>query len=168
MSRERRNHTRPSRRRWRLSPSRAIERWRSLPSSSTSIPTRSHCGRRCRKAALCRRISMVDQALHEHVAALTARHANRSRRLIKCAKNSGQCRPFRPRWSAGRRSATLHLAAIYQISKPPLLRKKGTRSRRRLMSHGLPLGIMPGATKARWRPSGSRAPSMTARFSASC
>ena len=35
-------------------------------------------------------ISMVDQALHEHAAALPAAgHANRSRRLIKCAKDSG-------------------------------------------------------------------------------
>ena len=33
---------------------------------------------------------MVNQALHEHAAALPAvGHANRSRRLIKCAKDSG-------------------------------------------------------------------------------
>jgi len=33
---------------------------------------------------------MVDQALHEHAASLPATgHANRSRRLIKCAKDSG-------------------------------------------------------------------------------
>jgi hypothetical protein len=39
------------------------------------------------RAALHRRISMVDQALHEHAASLlTAAHVNRSRRLIKCAK----------------------------------------------------------------------------------
>ena len=49
----------------------------------------------------------------------------------------------------------------YQIAKPPLSRKKATRSRRRVMSHGLPSGIMSGATKASWRPSGSRKPSMT-------
>ena len=36
---------------------------------------------------------MVDQALHEHAAALPAAgHANRSRRLIKCAKDSGHYR----------------------------------------------------------------------------
>ena len=36
------------------------------------------------------RVGMVDEALHEHAAALpTAGHANRSRRLIKCAKDSG-------------------------------------------------------------------------------
>ena len=41
-------------------------------------------------AALHRRIGMVHQTLHEHAAALSAAgHANRSRRLIKCAKNSG-------------------------------------------------------------------------------
>ena len=38
-------------------------------------------------------ISMVDQALHEHAASLPAAgHANRSRRLIKCAKDSGHYR----------------------------------------------------------------------------
>ena len=44
-----------------------------------------------RSIALHRRNSMVDQALHEHAASLpTAGHANRSRRLIKCAKESGR------------------------------------------------------------------------------
>src|SRR3974390_2869048 len=44
-------------------------------------------------AALHRRNGMVHQALHEHAAALsTADHANRSRRLIKCAKDSGHYR----------------------------------------------------------------------------
>src|SRR5262245_20535609 len=43
---------RPSRRRWRSLPSRAIELLRSLPSSSTFIPTRSRRGRRSSKAAL--------------------------------------------------------------------------------------------------------------------
>ena len=44
----------------------------------------------CSTAALHRGNSMVDQALHEHAAALSAAgHANRSRRLIKCAKDSG-------------------------------------------------------------------------------
>ena len=37
---------RPSRRRWRLPPSRAIERWLSLRSSSTCTPIRSHRGKR--------------------------------------------------------------------------------------------------------------------------
>jgi hypothetical protein len=46
----------------------------------------------CSTAALHRRISLVDQAIHEHAASLpTAGHANRSRRLIKCAKDSGHC-----------------------------------------------------------------------------
>ena len=41
-------------------------------------------------AALHRRNGMVNQALHEHAAALPAAgHANRSRRLIKCAKDFG-------------------------------------------------------------------------------
>ena len=41
----------------------------------------------CSTAALHRRNSMVDQALHEYAASLPAAgHANRSRRLIKCAK----------------------------------------------------------------------------------
>jgi putative transposase len=41
-------------------------------------------------AAVHYRHGMVDQALHEYAAALSAaRHANRSRRLIKCAKDSG-------------------------------------------------------------------------------
>ena len=36
---------------------------------------------------------MVDQALHEHAASLPAAgHANRSGRLIKCAKDSGHHR----------------------------------------------------------------------------
>src|SRR3974390_1054690 len=40
-------------------------------------------------AALHRRNGVVNQALHEHAAAVsTADHANRSRRLIKCAKDS--------------------------------------------------------------------------------
>src|SRR5215211_7303588 len=43
---------RPSRRRWHLLPSRAIERLRSLPSSSTSIPRRLPRGRHSPKAAL--------------------------------------------------------------------------------------------------------------------
>ena len=44
-------------------------------------------------AALHRRNGMVNQALHEHAAALPAAgHANRSRRLIKCAKDSGHYR----------------------------------------------------------------------------
>jgi hypothetical protein len=44
----------------------------------------------CSTAAVHHRHGMVDQALHEYAAALSAaRHANRSRRLIKCAKDSG-------------------------------------------------------------------------------
>ena len=43
---------RPSRRRWRLPPSRAIERWLNWRSSSTSIPIRSHRGKRSSKAEL--------------------------------------------------------------------------------------------------------------------
>ena len=40
-----------------------------------------------RAAALHRRHGMVSQVLHEHAASLSAAsHANRSRRLIKCAK----------------------------------------------------------------------------------
>jgi hypothetical protein len=47
---------------------------------------------RCSPATLHRRNSMVDEAIHEHAASLPAAgHANRSRRrLIKCAKDSGQ------------------------------------------------------------------------------
>ena len=57
---------------------RGIPRWPVLPQPG------------CSTAALHRGIRMVDQALHEHAAALpTAGHANRSRRLIKCAKDSG-------------------------------------------------------------------------------
>jgi hypothetical protein len=37
---------------------------------------------------------MVSQVLHEHAASLSAAsHANRSRRLTKCAKDSGHYRP---------------------------------------------------------------------------
>ena len=43
---------RPSRQRWRLPPSRAIEHWLSLPNSSTSTPIRSHRGRRSSRAPL--------------------------------------------------------------------------------------------------------------------
>jgi hypothetical protein len=44
-------------------------------------------------AALHRWIGMVDQTVHEHAAALSAAvHANRSRRLIICAKDSGHYR----------------------------------------------------------------------------
>src|SRR3954468_19417058 len=43
---------RPSRRRWRLPPSRAIERWLNWRSSLTSIPIRSHRGKRSSKAEL--------------------------------------------------------------------------------------------------------------------
>jgi hypothetical protein len=38
---------------------------------------------------------MVRKTLHEHAAALPAAgHANRSRRLIKCAKDSGHYQPI--------------------------------------------------------------------------
>jgi NACHT domain len=43
---------RPSRHRWRLLPSRAIERWPNSPSSSMCIPIRSQRGRRSLRAAL--------------------------------------------------------------------------------------------------------------------
>ena len=46
-----------------------------------------------RAAALHRRHRMVRQMLHEHATSLSAAgHANRSRRLIKCAKDSGHYR----------------------------------------------------------------------------
>src|SRR6476469_7500076 len=46
-----------------------------------------------RATALHRRHRMVHQVLHEHAASLSAAtHANRSRRLIKCAKDSGHYR----------------------------------------------------------------------------
>jgi hypothetical protein len=46
-----------------------------------------------RAVALHRRHRMVRQMLHEHAASLSsASHANRSRRLIKCAKDSGHYR----------------------------------------------------------------------------
>jgi hypothetical protein len=49
--RPRRNHTPAFKaRRWRLPPSRAIERWLSLRSSSTSTPIRSHRGKRSLRA----------------------------------------------------------------------------------------------------------------------
>ena len=49
-------------------------------------PVLSQLGRST--AALHRRNGMVDQAIHEHAASLSAaNHANRSRRLIKCAKD---------------------------------------------------------------------------------
>ena len=43
---------RPSKRRWRLPPSRAIEHSRSWPSSSTFTPIRSQHGRRSLRAGL--------------------------------------------------------------------------------------------------------------------
>ena len=53
-------------------------------------PTASHASTWRRTAALHRRHGMVRQMLHEHATSLSAAgHANRSRRLIKCAKDSG-------------------------------------------------------------------------------
>ena len=48
----------------------------------------------CCSPTLHRGNGMVRKTLHEHAAALPAAgHANRSRRLIKCAKDSGHYRP---------------------------------------------------------------------------
>ena len=48
---------------------------------------------RCGQAQLHRSIRLVDKALHENATALTiASNPNRSRRLIKCAKDSGHYR----------------------------------------------------------------------------
>ena len=61
-----------------------VPRWPVLPQPSG------------RAAALHRRLSMVSQVLHEHAASLSAAsHANRSRRPIKCAKDSGHY-PYPP------------------------------------------------------------------------
>src|SRR4029077_15105062 len=48
-------------------------------------------------AALHRWHGVVSQVLHEHAASLSAAsHANRSRRLTKCAKHSGHYRGHKP------------------------------------------------------------------------
>jgi transposase-like protein len=55
-------------------------------------------GGRSGRAERHRRLSMVSQVLHEHAASLSAAsHANRSRRLIKCAKDSGHYHFWRAR-----------------------------------------------------------------------
>src|ERR1700683_5508931 len=57
-----------------------------------------------RAAAPHRRHGMVRQVLHEHATSLSAAgHANRSRRLDKCAKDSGHYR----RWALGTMSHSL-------------------------------------------------------------
>jgi hypothetical protein len=55
-----------------------------------------------RATALHHRHRMVHQVLHEHAASLSAAtHENRSRRLIKCAKASGDTTLIRPNWGGG-------------------------------------------------------------------
>ena len=70
---------------------------RIMKENSSTHPCRGHLPRwpvlpqpSGRAAALHRRHGMVSQVLHEHAASLSAAsHANRSRRLTKCAKDSG-------------------------------------------------------------------------------
>jgi hypothetical protein len=53
-------------------------------------PTASHASTWRSATALRRRHGMVRQVLHKHATSLSgAGYANRSRRLIKCAKDSG-------------------------------------------------------------------------------
>src|SRR4029077_11886912 len=57
----------------------------------------------CSTTALHRRHSLVRQMLHEHAAALSAASpANRSRRLIKCAKESARYPPAEAWWRVPR------------------------------------------------------------------
>src|SRR4029077_20931728 len=58
-------------------------------------------------ATLHRGHGMVSQVLHEHAASLSAEtHANRSRRLIKCAKDSGHYLGYRCRARRRRTAGT--------------------------------------------------------------
>ena len=74
---------------------------RIMKENSSTHPCRGHLPRwpvlpqpSGRAAALHRRHGMVSQVLHEHAASLSAAsHANRSRRLTKCAKDSGHYPP---------------------------------------------------------------------------
>jgi hypothetical protein len=73
-----------------------------------------------RAAALHRRHSMVRQVLHEYVTSLSAAgHANRSRRLIKCAKVSGHYHKYFGDHSVVRRvpaTAQRVLRKLYRMS----------------------------------------------------
>jgi len=94
--RPRRTTHRSSKQRWRLPPSRAIERWLSLRSSSTSTPTRSHRGKRSLRAGLpmflvLRRNGAAQPAVEGEVVACQDRSADAGERFLEGALSKAGC-----------------------------------------------------------------------------